>query len=644
MMVGRHIPVFSQMHRLRDPRCWLALVIVACALAYLRGVAGDLFLFDDFQNIVKSPPMQQLGKGPPDWIGVMFLNATGPTRRPLSMLSFALNILAFGMNPVAFKVVNLLLHLANGALLYALLRRIVDRLVPSTTTVSPDAVALVISGLWLLHPLHVSSVLYITQRMNVLATTFMLAGLVCYAEGRLLSLRGDRSGVWTGIFGMGLFGLLAVFSKETGALIVAYAFIIEWFCFRFETPPRQRWLLQALYLFGIALPLALYAGHLVLHPESLNWTRHDFTVYTRLLSEARVVCDYLIWTFLPLPSSMTIFHDDIAASTGLFAPPTTIVSIAFLLGLALAAWHWRNRAPAFAFGVAWFFAGHALESTVLPMELVFEHRQYFPMVGPLLAAVCFVANLRWASPRGTSVAVLAAFALVGAFTMVRASDWRDALSMATADVQNHPQASRSQYEVGRALVAEAIKRGNLEAVKPEAIAYIKRAAELDLYQVPPSAALVIIHGANEPVPQDEVDALAWRLRNARSNEQANPFLDLLVNASEGQLSLTPAQVSMLFDSALANPRWVKRVRATMLNNYGAYVFNIVRDTGEAIRLTAEAGKIDPANAYYPLNLAKIMAATGDADSARRYLADAERLDKVQQYRSDIAELQRTLAH
>ena len=216
--------------------------------------------------------------------------------------------------------------------------------------------------------------------------------------------------------------------------------------------------------------------------------------------------------------------------------------------------------------------------------------------------------------------------------------------MATADVQNHPQASRSQYEVGRALVAEAIKRGNLEAVKPEAIAYIKRAAELDLYQVPPSAALVIIHGANEPVPQDEVDALAWRLRNARSNEQANPFLDLLVNASEGQLSLTPAQVSTLFDSALANPRWVKRVRATMLNNYGAYVFNIVRDTGEAIRLTAEAGKIDPANAYYPLNLAKIMAATGDADSARRYLADAERLDKVQQYRSDIAELQRTLAH
>ena len=414
------------MRRLRDSRYWLALLAIAGILVYARGVGGDFFLFDDFQNIVLSPPMQMLGKGPPDWIGVMFLNATGPTRRPLSMLSFAFNILAFGMSPPAFKAVNLLLHLANGALLYALLRRIVGRLLPPATTVSTDALALVIAGLWLLHPLHVSSVLYITQRMNVLATTFMLAGLVSYVEGRLLALRGDRSGVWTGILGMGLLGLLAVFSKETGALIIAYAFIIEWFCFRFEAPPRQRWLLQALYLLGIALPLALYAGHLVLHPESLNWTRHDFTVYTRLLSEARVVCDYLIWTFVPLPSSMTIFHDDIAASTGLFAPPTTIASIVFLLGLALAAWHWRKRAPAFAFGVAWFFAGHALESTVLPMELIFEHRHYFPMVGPLLAVVCWLAGLRVRLPRAHAALALAGRTLLRAFTPVRANDWRDA--------------------------------------------------------------------------------------------------------------------------------------------------------------------------------------------------------------------------
>lgn len=629
------------MHRLRDPRCWLAFVSIACALVYLRGVSGDFFLFDDFQNIVQSRSMQMLGKAPPDWIGVMFLNATGPTRRPLSMLSFALNILAFGMSPPSFKVFNLLLHLANGALLYALLRRIIGRLVP-TTTVAPEMLALVTASLWLLHPLHVSSVLYITQRMNVLATTFMLAGLVCYVEGRLLSLRGDRSGVWTGIIGMGLLGLLAVFSKETGAMIIVYALIIEWFCFRFETPLRQRWLLQVLYLLGVALPLVLYAGYLLLHPESLNWTRHDLTVQTRLLSEARVVCDYLIWTFLPLPSSMSIFHDDIAASTGLFAPPTTALSIVFLLGLAMAAWHWRTRAPVFAFGVAWFFAGHALESTVLPMELVFEHRHYFPMVGPLLAVVCLIASLRQRSLRVPALAAAAALALLGGFTAARANDWRSALSMAEADVRNHPMASRSQYEAGRALAMDAIQRGDLAAVKPRAIAFIRRAAELDAYQVPPSAALVMIHGADEPVPQREVDDLAVRLRNARSNEQANPFLDLLVSASDGKLSLTPAQLSTLFDSAIANPRWRTRVRAMILNNYGAYQFNIVRDTQEAIRLTAEAGKVDPVNAYFPLNLAKITAASGDADAARRYLVDTEQLDKLQEYRDDIAELRRTL--
>lgn len=632
------------MRLLRNPRYWLTLLVVAGVLVYARGVTGDFFLFDDFQNIVLSPPMQMLGKGAPDWIGVMFLNATGPTRRPLSMLSFGLNILAFGMSPPAFKVVNLLLHLANGALLYALLRRIVGRLLPHATAVPSDALALVVAGIWLLHPLHVSSVLYITQRMNVLATTFMLAGLLCYVEGRLSSLRGDRSGIWTGIVGMGLLGLLAVFSKETGAMIIVYAFLIEVFCFRFEAPPRQRWPLLALYAGGIALPLLLYAGHLVLHPESLSWTRHGFTVGTRLLSEARVVCDYLVWTFVPLPSSMTIFHDDIAASTGLFTPPTTALSIAFLLGLASSAWFLRRRAPAFAFGVAWFLAGHALESTVLPMELVFEHRHYLPMVGPLLAVACFAAGLQARTPRAVAIITVAALVLVGGATALRANDWRDALSMAEADARNHPQSSRCQYEAGRALAEDGARRGTFDAIKPRAVAYVRRAAELDPYQVPPSAALVIMHGTDEPVPQDEVDMLAERLRNARSNEQANPFLDLLVSSSNGKLSLTPAQMSTLFDAAIANPRWIKRVRAMMLNNYGAYQFNVVHDTSQALRLTAEAGAMDPANAYFPLNLAKISVAAGDVEAARRYLAAAQEMDTLSQYRNDIAELRRTLGY
>jgi hypothetical protein len=214
--------------------------------------------------------------------------------------------------------------------------------------------------------------------------------------------------------------------------------------------------------------------------------------------------------------------------------------------------------------------------------------------------------------------------------------------MALADVRHHPLSSRSQYEAGRALAEDGARRGRLEAVKPQAVGYIRRAAELDPYQVPPSAALVMIHGKDEPVPQEEVDSLAERLRNARSNEQANPFLDLLVSASDSKLSLTPSQLSTLFDAAIANPRWRSRVRAMMFNNYGAYQFNIMRDTGEALRLTALAAATDGQNAYFPLNLAKINAAVGDIEAARRHLAEAERIDTLQQYRIDVVELHRTL--
>jgi predicted Zn-dependent protease len=237
---------------------------------------------------------------------------------------------------------------------------------------------------------------------------------------------------------------------------------------------------------------------------------------------------------------------------------------------------------------------------------------------------------------------MVALAIVGSATAVRANDWRTALSMAQADARNHPESSRCQYEAGRALAEDGARRGMFAAVKAQAVAYIRRAAELDPYQVPPSAALVIIHGTDEPVPQDEVDMLAERLRSARSNEQANPFLDLLVNASNGRLALTPEQVAMLFDAASANPGWTKRVRSMMLNNYGAYQFNVGGDAQEAFRLTEKAREVDPANPYFPLNLAKMSVARGDAKSAAVYLADAVRLDTLMQYRNDIAELQQSL--
>ena len=221
-----------RMHRaLSDTRCWLILLCVACALAYLRGLGGD-FLFDDFPNIVTNPALQSIQDGGrPDWFKVMFLTGSGVLRRPISMLSFGLNVYGFGMSPFAFKLVNLAIHLFNGILLYAVFRRIAGRMQTAGSAIRPDVLAVVAAGVWLLHPLQVSSVLYIVQRMNLLATLFTLMGLLCYAEGRLRMLRGEP-GLLAAVAGTCLFGLLAVFSKENGALVPLLCAVIELGYFR----------------------------------------------------------------------------------------------------------------------------------------------------------------------------------------------------------------------------------------------------------------------------------------------------------------------------------------------------------------------------------------------------------------------------
>ena len=140
--------------------------------------------------------------------------------------------------------------------------------------------------------------------MNQLATLFTLLGLLCYAEGRLCMLRGER-GLAAAIAGTCAFGLLGALSKENGALTVAYALLIEFTCFRFDAAPRERRSLQAFFWLVVALPIALFTLYLALHPAYLSYSRNGFTLSTRLLSEARVLCDYLVWIFVPLPAFMS---------------------------------------------------------------------------------------------------------------------------------------------------------------------------------------------------------------------------------------------------------------------------------------------------------------------------------------------------
>lgn len=633
----------------RTSRQQLAILVMLllCALVYLCGLFGG-FLFDDFPNIVDKPELRALDGSLFRWLALAVSSNAGPLRRPISMLSFGVDYWFFGLSPLAFRLTNLAIHLTNGVLLYQLTRRIATRLLTRSSRTAFDShiLALLTAALWLLHPLNVSTVLYVVQRMDELATLFVLLGLLCYVEGRERMSR-DLRGLAIAIPGICAFGLLAVLSKENGALITAYALVIEVCCYQFfaGTILENRILKGFLWL-TVALPLILFAAFLIAHPQWLanGYAGRDFTLYQRVLSEARILCDYLLWIFLPLPRWMGVYHDDIVTSTGLLHPATTLAAFVFLVMLAVLAWRWRRRSPGFAFAISWFLVGQSMESTILSLELAFDHRNYLPMAGLLLGVVCALTPLIATKLNHRSAAAVCGaivLALAGT-TATWAYAWGDPLRLAMMEAATHPGSARAQYEAGRQIIFKGTAEGHRDAAEERAMPYFERGMRLDPLDVFTPSSLMLIHSHQGQLPtRDSVEDLAWRVRNMRQ-VRLSPFLVVLTAASTGGLRLTPDQMKILVNAALSNPRLTHSMRAMVLNNYGHYMFQIAHDNQAAVSLTVAAAAEDPTNPLFEINLTRLAMALDDENEARQHLLRAQGLDKAKMYTTVLADLQKKL--
>ncbi|HXZ45804.1 MAG TPA: hypothetical protein VEH02_03640, partial [Pseudolabrys sp.] len=243
------------MIRLKNKRLlapFLALIVTLGALVFLPGVAGP-YVFDDYTNLlvnayvrVTSLDLHSL------WLASYSLTA-GPLHRPISMASFAINYYFAGsFSPtVPYKLTNIVLHAINGILIFWFMNLVLARLTqilyrnPSTadTADTPRAPALLagaIALLWVIHPIQLTSVLYVVQRMTELAALFTLLGLICYLSGRMAGLAGKKNGIWLAVVGSLGFGFLGIYSKETALLLPVFILILEYILFADEFPWR-RW-------------------------------------------------------------------------------------------------------------------------------------------------------------------------------------------------------------------------------------------------------------------------------------------------------------------------------------------------------------------------------------------------------------------
>ncbi|WP_449422330.1 hypothetical protein [Rhodanobacter lindaniclasticus] len=399
-------------------------LVLLAIIAYASGLHGS-FLFDDFSNLPALGATGPVDTWPTFWRYITSGTAD-PTGRPLTLLTFLIDAHNWPADPYPFKRTNLILHLLNGVLLALLLRRLGRVVFKHADNRRIDLAAVVGAGFWLLHPLFVSTTLYIVQREAMLPATFTLLGLLAWLHGREAMVRGHRlrGGIWVAL-GLGGCTLLGVLSKANGILLPALALVVEYVFLRnvssrgtqIASPGTERPYRRLMLLFAW-LPAALVAGYLLQQGWS-GMTRgissaRPWTLGQRLLTEPRVLLDYLDLLWLPRPFTPGLFNDHVVASTSLWSPATTLPALLAVLGLIVGAWLLRRRWPAAALAILFYFVGQSLESSTVALELYFEHRNYLPallMFWPLALWLCSVSGRpqREATASGSRVEVQPSF-------------------------------------------------------------------------------------------------------------------------------------------------------------------------------------------------------------------------------------------
>lgn len=413
----------------------LAALSLLTIVLYWPALSGPLLL-DDSEVI---QPLLRAAQHGHDWRSFLYSDS-GPLGRPLAMASFILDAIAHGDQLWYWKATNLALHVLNGVLVFALFMTLGRALGKDQSTVRVLAVGS--AALWLLHPLNVSTVMYLTQRMTQLSTLFSLLAMLLYARGRLAGAETARAQLFIAcaIF---VFMPLAAFSKEIGLLTPVYLALVEACVFDGKRWPRPQWL-RIVLLAVTVLPLAVACVYITSHWSTRivgPYALREFGPLERLLTEAHVVLGYLGWVIVPRRAAFGFFHDDVEI---IHWPPAwaTLAVLVALTALIVVAWHWRRRAPLVAFGVLLFFCAHALESTVFPLELVFEHRNYLPAIGICLALAAAAAQ--WLTTRHATLLLATLALLYGLVTASMTPMWGNEGALFASFVHDHPRSLRAR--------------------------------------------------------------------------------------------------------------------------------------------------------------------------------------------------------
>lgn len=618
----------------------VVLFALVCVI-YAPGIGGG-FVFDDFTNLVVDPDWKLASL---DWAGFRRAAGAGVASdfgRPLAMLSFAFNYYFTGLDAAPMKATNITLHAVNAVLTFVLSLR-VQRLAAGdrATGHRPVAIAALLAAVWALHPLLVSTVLYVVQRMEIAAHTFVLLSLLAYVRARRAQLDGQPAWAW--FCGAGACMGVGCGFKETALLAPVYAGALE-ACvlgFRGRAGRTVRWLVAA-YVGSALAAVVAFIGFVVPRATSAAaYATRDFDAYERLLTQLHAMLTYVRWIAWPRPDAYVFYYDNYPVSRALASPPATLAGLALILVLAAVAVKARRRAPLVSFGIAWFFIGHALTSNVIPLELVFEHRNYAASFGLLLAGVDIVsrAAARLNLDAQASLALVAVVACAS-LTSIQVHTWGQPFRLALSLESRNTTSPRATYELGRLMLA-ASNGDTRSPMWDLARKEFEHGTSLpSASPLPYQALIIMLASSGQPV-----DARHWRgFRAALTRRTIDPqgeaaLHEVIACREQGRCRFDDND---LFQTILAvvarNPD-----SPSVLTQYATFAFGVMRDGELAVRLADAAAAKAPQDMQYAVNVAKLLAATGrDPRRLAVLMTDLQRRGAASRYPDDFREIRSLL--
>lgn len=594
---------------------------VVAAAIYWPGLHGGFF-FDDGPSILRPEGVRLEAFSTESLRQALHSGGAGPSGRPVAQLSFALNYYFAGFDPFAFKASNLAIHLASGLLVFWLAIRLLTAATPQTDRRKTIVTSIGIGTLWLLHPMQLLPVLHVVQRMTSLSAFFLLAALLMHIAGRE---HGGRAGTMRLVVGWAIFWPLSFFSKETGALFPLFALAWELILRRSTCGGLDRFARG----FAAVMVLALAVGIAYAFSPGMQWLwagydLRPFSLVERILTEGRVLWFYLGLILAPRLEAFGLYHDDIDISTGAFSPWTTMPALAGVLGLIWLAWRTRARAPVVSFGLAWFLIGHAMESTVLPLEIAHEHRNYVPLFGILLAGAWVL--LRGAEQKGvpkTAAITLAAAALVyfPFVTALRSLEFGDDGRRTQIEAQHHRLSAHAQFDAG-SLLADLPQSADPNSPSYTfARRHYELAGRLDPnFKISWLGLIYLNCRAGQPVDPTWIDALSRRLRETPfAPADRNVLYDLKEMSIAHSICLARWEMETLFAAAFSNPTVSPFVLAMLYSWYADYLLLRENDHAAAQEALAKSLRLAPGNPSNQLKSAQLALLDGRKAEALQML-------------------------